>query len=71
VWRITRNGPADERTLVDESAQAWDRYDARENTLVLIRPDGYVLGRWPTPDWSALAAALSPYQQPCAWRQAA
>jgi 3-(3-hydroxy-phenyl)propionate hydroxylase len=32
--------------VVDELGQAWDRYDAREGTLYLIRPDGYVMGRW-------------------------
>jgi len=31
---------------VDELGQAWQRYDAMEGTLYLIRPDGYVMGRW-------------------------
>jgi 3-(3-hydroxy-phenyl)propionate hydroxylase len=26
--------------------QAWQRYGAMEGTLYLIRPDGYVMGRW-------------------------
>ena len=36
----------DVRTVVDELGQAWQRYDAMEGTLYLIRPDGYVMGRW-------------------------
>lgn len=61
VWRITRAGLEDAHTLVDGLGQAWQRYDAREGTLYLIRPDGYVLGRWREPDWAAVAAALAPY----------
>ena len=37
---------AQERTVVDELGQAWLRYDAADGTLYLIRPDGYVMGRW-------------------------
>jgi 3-(3-hydroxy-phenyl)propionate hydroxylase len=44
--RMATQGAPDERTMVDESGQAWRRYDATEGTLYLIRPDGYVMGRW-------------------------
>ncbi|RJG07853.1 FAD-dependent oxidoreductase [Noviherbaspirillum cavernae] len=62
IIRILRSGNADEQTLIDYLGQAWDRYDAQEGTLYLIRPDGYVLGRWRSPDWAEVAAALAPYQ---------
>ncbi|MGH8808053.1 MAG: FAD-dependent oxidoreductase [Noviherbaspirillum sp.] len=60
--RIARKGDADPHTLIDPLGQGWERYDAREGTLYLIRPDGYVLGRWRAPDWTEVAAALAPYQ---------
>jgi 3-(3-hydroxy-phenyl)propionate hydroxylase len=44
--RVAADGSADAGTLIDESGQAWRRYDALEGTLYLIRPDGYVMGRW-------------------------
>ena len=47
--RVTARGAGtadDAATVVDEIGQAFERYDAREGTLYLIRPDGYVMGRW-------------------------
>ena len=44
--RVSAHGAPDARTVVDEIGQAWQRYDAMEGTLYLIRPDGYVMGRW-------------------------
>jgi 3-(3-hydroxy-phenyl)propionate hydroxylase len=44
--RVATHGAPDAHTMVDESGQAWRRYDAIERTLYLIRPDGYVMGRW-------------------------
>jgi 3-(3-hydroxy-phenyl)propionate hydroxylase len=61
VLRITRSGLAEPHTLVDHLGEAWQRYDAREGTLYLIRPDAYVLGRWREPDWAAIGAALARY----------
>jgi len=46
VVRVAEQGAADARTVVDELGQAWQRYDAVEGTIYLIRPDGYVMGRW-------------------------
>jgi 3-(3-hydroxy-phenyl)propionate hydroxylase len=44
--RVSARGAPDSGTVIDELGQAWQRYDAAEGTLYLIRPDGYVLGRW-------------------------
>jgi 3-(3-hydroxy-phenyl)propionate hydroxylase len=44
--RVAAHGEPEPRTVVDELGQAWRRYDAMEGTLYLIRPDGYVMGRW-------------------------
>jgi 3-(3-hydroxy-phenyl)propionate hydroxylase len=44
--RIATHGAPAEHTVVDELGQAWGRYDAAEGTWYLIRPDGYVMGRW-------------------------
>ncbi|MEP6548139.1 MAG: FAD-dependent monooxygenase [Gammaproteobacteria bacterium] len=46
IVRIATHGEPDECAVVAEPGQAWDRYDATEGTLYLIRPDGYVMGRW-------------------------
>ena len=45
----------------DTSGQAWQRYgltDAQAQGLVLIRPDGYVMGRWRTLDAQSVLNAL-------------
>jgi 3-(3-hydroxy-phenyl)propionate hydroxylase len=44
--RVAAQGTPDARTVVDELGQAWQRYDAKDDTLYLMRPDGYVMGRW-------------------------
>ena len=46
IVRVAPQGAAATDTVVDELGQAWERYDATEGTLYLIRPDGYVMGRW-------------------------
>ena len=61
--RITSEGAPDARTVIDELGQAWQRYDAMDGTLYLIRPDGYVMGRWrvastPADIHGALARAM-------------
>jgi 3-(3-hydroxy-phenyl)propionate hydroxylase len=45
----------------DGGGEAWQRYAAAEGTLVIVRPDGYILGRWPSCDAQAVAAALAPF----------
>jgi len=44
--RVAAGGAPDDHSVVDELGQAWQRYNAKEGTLYLIRPDGYVMGRW-------------------------
>ncbi|MDW5441674.1 FAD-dependent oxidoreductase [Polaromonas sp. SM01] len=64
---IARQGQADARTLIDEPGQAHDRYDAEEGTLYLVRPDGYVMGRWREGRAADVQAALKSLTgQPCA-----
>jgi 3-(3-hydroxy-phenyl)propionate hydroxylase len=46
LLRVAAQGVPDAHTVVDELGQAWQRYDAMEGTLYLVRPDGYVMGRW-------------------------
>jgi 3-(3-hydroxy-phenyl)propionate hydroxylase len=46
LLRIAPQGVPDEHTTIDELGQAWQRYDAMNGSLYLIRPDGYVMGRW-------------------------
>ena len=64
VWRISRTAVGDDAThaLVDEAGEAWQCYAASEGCVVLVRPDGYVLGRWSNADTTTLAAALAPFR---------
>jgi 3-(3-hydroxy-phenyl)propionate hydroxylase len=45
----------------DAHGQLRQRYGAAEGMVCLMRPDGYVLGRWATPDTGTLLSALAPY----------
>jgi 3-(3-hydroxy-phenyl)propionate hydroxylase len=56
--RVAAAGAVDARTVVDKLGQAWQRYDARESTLYLIRPDGYVMGRWRDAESAEIDMAL-------------
>jgi len=63
LWRIARaaSAPSD-RVIVDDLGEAWQRYAATDRTLVVIRPDGYILGRWIHGEWDAVEAALAPFR---------
>lgn len=45
----------------DAHGQLRQRYGAADGMVYLLRPDGYVLGRWTAPDAATLRAALLPY----------
>jgi 3-(3-hydroxy-phenyl)propionate hydroxylase len=62
IVRVAPGGEPDAWAVVDSQRQAWSRYDADEGTLVLVRPDGYVMGRWRHPTWPDIAAALAPFR---------
>jgi len=48
--------------VLPHEREAWQRYSADEGALVLVRPDGYVLARWPQFDAHAIATALAPFR---------
>ena len=56
--RLLRTGAG---ALEDTHGQLRQRYGAEPGTVYLLRPDGYVLGRWSTPAATTLIAALTPY----------
>jgi len=58
---IARIGRAAGAALHDADGQAYQRYGAQPGTMVAIRPDGYVLGRWRQDDIAAIRRALTPY----------
>ncbi|MCY1541491.1 3-(3-hydroxy-phenyl)propionate/3-hydroxycinnamic acid hydroxylase [compost metagenome] len=58
--RVLRIG-TDAGSLRDTHGQLRQRYGGDAGTVYLIRPDGYVLGRWTAPTAGALLAALKPY----------
>jgi 3-(3-hydroxy-phenyl)propionate hydroxylase len=48
--------------LSPADAQAWQRYglgQGVDQALVLVRPDGYVMGRWNTLDTGELVTAIA------------
>lgn len=64
----TRNSPQPLRVLKtgddalqDPHGQLRQRYGAQAGAVYLLRPDGYVLGRWIAPSAATLRAALKPY----------
>ena len=63
-WAADRDAAASPgNVLVDDCGEAWGRYAAREGTVVLVRPDGYILGRWSGVAVDAgVAKALAPFR---------
>ncbi|MFY3140189.1 FAD-dependent monooxygenase [Achromobacter xylosoxidans] len=45
----------------DPHGHLHDRFGAQPGAAWLLRPDGYVMGRWAMPDAATLRAALAPY----------
>ena len=58
VWRVARSGVAQSHVVIDTSGNAWSRYGADEGNVILIRPDGYVMGRWEHCDVDMVEHAL-------------
>jgi len=54
----------------DPDGQLRERYGAGPGLIYLLRPDGYVLGRWRQPGDAALRNALAPYYPAIDARQA-
>jgi len=75
VLRIVRGGghgaTAAADTLLDVGGEAWQRYAAADRTLVVVRPDGYVLGRWQAADDAAVGTALDAAMAPFRLRRRA
>ncbi len=64
LWRIVRTRAAlSGQALFDEAGEVWSRYQAREGCIVIVRPDGYVLGRWTRPQLQGLGQALDTFRQ--------
>ena len=55
---ISRADANEGAALFDELGQAHERYDARDGTAYLVRPDGYVMARWREPTTDDVRAAL-------------
>ncbi|WP_447917872.1 FAD-dependent monooxygenase [Achromobacter aegrifaciens] len=56
--RVLKTGA---NALQDPHGQLRQRYGAEAGAVYLLRPDGYVLGRWIAPAAATLRAALTPY----------
>lgn len=56
--QVVRAGPGG---LADPHGQLASRYGNQAGAIYLLRPDGYVLGRWIAPAADELRAALAPY----------
>jgi 3-(3-hydroxy-phenyl)propionate hydroxylase len=63
ILRVASTGEPDATTVVDIRQQARTRYDADDATLVLVRPDGYVMARWRHPRWPEVAEALAAFRR--------
>ena len=58
VLRIANDGPASAAVAIDVDGQARTRYGAIEGEAVVVRPDGYVMGRWARFDRGRIVASI-------------
>jgi 3-(3-hydroxy-phenyl)propionate hydroxylase len=58
VLRVAANGEPRDGVVVDRDGEARSRYGATIGTVVLVRPDGYVMATWDRLDAGAVARAL-------------
>jgi 3-(3-hydroxy-phenyl)propionate hydroxylase len=55
---IARRGGSAVGRAIDVAGEAWGRYAAREGSICLVRPDGYVLATWHGADWARVESVL-------------
>lgn len=60
---IAGQGEPAANTLVDALGQARERYGAVDGSAFVVRPDGYLLGRWKSAAAADIDAALKSYRQ--------
>jgi 3-(3-hydroxy-phenyl)propionate hydroxylase len=63
VIAIGKQGESADGILFDELGQARERYGAGDGSAFLVRPDGYLMGRWKAASAAEIASALKPFQQ--------
>lgn len=63
VIGIASQGQPMPNILIDETGQARERYGADNGSAYLVRPDGYLMGRWMAAQATDIAEALKPFQQ--------
>ncbi len=61
VLCIAAEGEPGKNSLIDRLGQARERYGANDGTVFLVRPDGYLMGRWENPAADELKTALAPF----------
>jgi 3-(3-hydroxy-phenyl)propionate hydroxylase len=63
VIAIGKQGAPADGVLLDELGQVRERYGAGDGSAFLVRPDGYLMGRWKAASAADIASALKPFQQ--------
>ena len=59
VLHIASRGTASSAVAVDHDGQARQRYRAADGESIVVRPDGYVMARWPRFDRAGIVAAVA------------
>ncbi|HVF62538.1 MAG TPA: FAD-dependent oxidoreductase [Casimicrobiaceae bacterium] len=59
TWRVARNHVGAEDVIIDREGLVGKRYDARDGSVVLFRPDQHVCARWRRFDVGRVEAAIA------------